>query len=408
VKRVLRNAFLDLATAVMRGVLGLLSPVFPQSRSVVVSVFPANEGNGVEVARALVRRYDGKVVWLEDGRLPSEVAALVPDGLAVVPKASLRGLLAYLRAEAVFFTHGLYGSPRPSRRKPVVNIWHGDGPKDIRPGRDVGGRISSTYLVGSSRLFSAFKAEALDVPPERLLLTGNPRTDQLWEPPSPDALARLGISGDFVVWMPTFRQARAVGAVRTRAGGVPGDAGADELGPLVSALADRQIQLVVKPHPMDADRRRVEGVVSVSDEDLVRAGVPLYGLLGQARGLVTDYSSVWVDFLLLDRPVAFLVTDRDRYDRRLLPADVLDWVPGEVVRGAQPTFGDFLADLDAGGALGAERRARVTERIGLNRTRAAADGLLDELAARGVLGLRSGAGGPDSWTGESTSLLGRR
>ena len=110
----------------------------------------------------------------------------------------------------------------------------------------------------------------------------------------------------------------------------------EELGPLLCALRNRRIQLVVKPHPMDADRRRGQGIVTVTDEDLLRAGVTLYGLLGQSRGLVTDYSSVWVDYLLVDRPMAFLVPDRDRYDRRLLPSDVLDWVPGEVVDGAQP------------------------------------------------------------------------
>ncbi len=407
---IVRNAVLVLATAVMRGLLLLLSPVFPRSRSVVVSAFPQTEGNGVEVARGLVRRYDGRVVWLQEGSLPREVAALVPDGLATVPKASLRGLLAYLRAEAVFFTHGLYGSPRPCRRKPVVNLWHGDGPKDIRPARYVGELISSTYLVGSTTLFSTFQADALRVPPEQLLLTGNPRTDQFWAPTPSSALAELGIVGDFVVWMPTFRAARAVGAVRTRAAGrAAGDAGVEELGPLLGALRNRHIQLVVKPHPMDADRRRGEGIVTVTEEDLLRAGVTLYGLLGQSRGLVTDYSSVWVDYLLVDRPMAFLVPDRDRYDRRLLPPDVLDWVPGEVVDGAQPGFREFLADLDADGAVGAERRARAAERIGLNRTRAAADELLTELSGRGVISVRSPAGAAaPRRAGERTSLLGRR
>ncbi len=407
--RVVRNGILALTTAALRGLLRLLSPVFPQSRSMVVSAFPQTEGNGVEVARALLRRYDGKVVWLHEGPLPQEVVALVRDGLVVVAKAGPRGLLAYLRAEAVFFTHGLYGSP-PCRRKPVVNVWHGDGPKDIRPARAVGARIASTYFVGSSRTFSAFQADALGVPPERLLLTGNPRTDQLWAPAQTSALARLGIVGDFVVWMPTFRHARAVGAVRTRAGrdGRAGDGCADDLAPLLSELNARRIQLVVKPHPMDADRRRGSGTVTVTDEDLARAGVTLYGLLGKSRALVTDYSSVWVDYLLLDRPIAFLVPDRDRYDRELFPSDVLDWVPGEVVDGAASPFAEFVADLDAAGALGAEKRAEVIERIGLNRTRRAADELLDELSRRGVVSLRPAGGVASERSGDSTSARGLR
>ena len=106
-----------------------------------------------------------------------------------------------------------------------------------------------------------------------------------------------------------------------------------------------------------------------------------------SRGLVTDYSSVWVDYLLLDRPMAFLVPDRDTYTRRLLPADVLDWAPGELVGPDEP-FAQFLGDLDDAGSEGAAQRAEVAAKIGLVPTRTAADDLLTTLEERQVLGLR--------------------
>ncbi|MCW2773812.1 MAG: hypothetical protein JWN91_2138, partial [Nocardioides sp.] len=157
----LRNGFLTVVLGTLRVMLGVLSRVVPQSKSVVVTASPETEGNGVEVARALVHRYDGRVVWLRDaGPVPEEVRTLADQGLALVPKASPAGLWAYLRAEAILFTHGLYGSPRPQARKPIVNLWHGDGPKDITPGKGVGAMISSTYLVGSTPLFSEMQARA--------------------------------------------------------------------------------------------------------------------------------------------------------------------------------------------------------------------------------------------------------
>jgi hypothetical protein len=382
----MRNLALAVVLGTLRVALRVLSRVVPTSRSVVLSVYPETEGNGLEVARALVRRYRGRVVWLRDpGPLPAEVRELADQGLVLLPKASLRGLGAYLRAEAVLFTHGLYGSPRPCARKPVVNLWHGDGPKDIRPDREVGALIASTYFVGSTPLFSHWQAEAFEVPVERVLVTGNPRTDQLWRRAEPDRLARLGITGAFVVWMPTFRRARAVGAVRVRGGDVPPEDGGAELAALLDGLGARGIQLVVKPHPMDADRRRWPGALTLDEDDLVRAGVSLYALLGASSGLVTDYSSVWVDYLLLDRPLAFLVPDRASYSRALHPPDVLDWVPGEVVDVAERPFGRFLADLDSGGALGSAQRRAVAERIGLNPSPTSADDLVTELVKRGVL-----------------------
>ena len=394
------NLFRNLAVAtilrLLRVTLRVLSRVVPQSRSVVLSVFPESEGNGLEVARALLRRYDGTVVWLrEPGPAPADVLELADDGMVLVPKASLRGLWAYLRAEAVFFTHGLYGSPRPTPRKPIVNIWHGDGPKDVSPENGVGGQISSTWFVGSTRLFTGYQAAGFGVPDDHVLLTGNPRTDQLWRSVGAASLNRLGITGDFVVWMPTFRRTRAVGAMREQSeigdGGSCGEDGHDEVQALLAGLRERGLQLVIKPHPMDAEDRLWDGAVTITDADLAGAGVSLYSLLGRSSGLVTDYSSVWVDYLLLDRPMAFLVPDRDSYTRRLLPPDVLDWAPGELV-GTDRPFAEFLADLDSGGRAGATQRAAVSTKIGLNPTHTSADDLLTALHERGVLKLGGRAG----------------
>jgi hypothetical protein len=425
----LRNVAVATILRLLRVTLRVLSRVVPQSRSVVLSVFPETEGNGVEVARALLRRYDGTVVWLrEPGPPPAEVLhlggrAVETTGtlggravdttgtlggraaseasdqsrpppyddprLVLIPKASLRGLWAYLRAEAVFFTHGLYGSPRPSDRKLVINIWHGDGPKDVSPENGVGGQISSTWFVGSTRMFSDHQAAGFGVPDDHVLLTGNPRTDQLWRSVDAAGLARLGITGDFVVWMPTFRRTRAVGAMRQQSeladGGEDGHA---EVRALLAGLRERGLQLVIKPHPMDAEDRLWDGAVTITDADLVAADVTLYSLLGRSSGLVTDYSSVWVDYLLLDRPLAFLVPDRDSYTRQLVPPDVLDWAPGELVGPAEP-FAEFLSDLDSGGRAGAAQRAEVASRIGLNPTRTSADDLLSALQHERVLALRS-------------------
>lgn len=386
VRNAVRNTGLAAVLGTLRVTLRLLSRLVPQSCSVVVAAYPETEGNAVEVARALVAHYPGRVVWLRGaGAAPADVLGLAEQGMVPVKKASLAGIWAYLRAEAVFFTHGLYGSPRPCAKKPVVNLWHGDGPKDVRPDKGVGAFIASTYLIGSTQLFTGHQASAFDIPSDRVMLAGNPRTDQFWQPFDREQLGELEITGDFVLWMPTFRRPRAVGAVRVHDDAGPvGDTGSAELEALLDGLRARGLQLVVKPHPMDADRRRFEGMVTVEEEDLVRARVSLYGLLGASSGLVTDYSSAWVDYLLLDRPIAFLVPDRTSYDRALLPADVLDWAPGEVVGRDRP-FQAFLEDLDAGGGADAAVRRQVAERIGLSASPTAAEDLVAALVERRVL-----------------------
>ena len=88
----------------------------------------------------------------------------------------------------------------------------------------------------------------------------------------------------------------------------------------------------------------------------------LYGLLGASSGLVTDYSSVWVDYLLSIGRWRSSFPTVDQYDWALHPADVLDWVPGEVVDLAHHLFGEFLADVAADGDLRRRATARRSPR----------------------------------------------
>jgi CDP-glycerol glycerophosphotransferase (TagB/SpsB family) len=56
----------------------------------------------------------------------------------------------------------------------------------------------------------------------------------------------------------------------------------------------------------------------------------LYELLSSADVLITDYSSVYFDFLLLDKPIVFVRTDRSSYqsNRGFLVEPDGYWSPG--------------------------------------------------------------------------------
>ena len=76
---------------------------------------------------------------------------------------------------------------------------------------------------------------------------------------------------------------------------------------------------------------RDPGAVILTNDELAAAGVQLYELIGASSGLLTDYSSVWIDYLSLDRPIGFVVPDELGYaaGRGFTPPDALDSVcPG--------------------------------------------------------------------------------
>ena len=68
----------------------------------------------------------------------------------------------------------------------------------------------------------------------------------------------------------------------------------------------------------------------IQESDLEMAGIQLYELLGQTDALMTDYSSVAVDYMLCDKPIAFLLEDYEAYrkNRGFVFEDPLQYMPG--------------------------------------------------------------------------------
>ncbi len=341
--------------------------VTPSLGHAVVTGFPDDEGNSVEVVRALARHVP--VYWLVAGTR-DEVSWLVEDAegadrIHVVAKSSPAAYAAYLTASWVFFTHGLFGSPHPPAHKTFVNVWHGDGPKRRKGFADVG----STYIVSGTRLWGEMRADHFDMPEDRVLVTGYPRVDQMHRPAPPEALRALGLDPDrpLVLLMPTYR---TTDAPSQRVGEALNWSDGDELSrseesrallaSAARAAEERGLTLAVKPHPLDADRFEGTGIRRLDNADLGRARITLYQLLGSTAGLITDYSSVWPDYLTVDRPIGFYCPDLDVFEaeRGLNVEGYRDLVPGPLL--ARPV--DFEAFLDQCRSESAASRALRHER----------------------------------------------
>lgn len=386
--------------AALRGACALalrgLMLVVPPRRQVFVAAFPPDEGNAVEVVRSLIERYQGRIIWA-DAPPPSRLAALRVDATRVhrTKKRSLRAILAFARSEAVFSTHGVYGCPDPVRGKAMVNLWHGDGPKG-----HAGTPVPSTFLVSGSGVFGRRLAASFGVATRDLLLTGQPRLSQFAAPTDAASLESLGVDGTrpFVVWMPTVRQLAAAGRNASRSDTTDPQADltlADLIEPGLQVLASLGVSLVVKVHPIDRVPRSHTGLITVSDRDLVAAGTTLYSFLAASAGLVTDYSSVWTDYLALDRPIGFFLPDLEAYAHgRGVMEGWLEVLPGPTLRSPDDfeSFGrEVLGHADPAAAQMRRHALEVFEIVHRDRP---ADDLLDELSRRGALAV--GARAPET------------
>ena len=363
------SALPGLAHRLARGAMGVALRLLPSRRQVVVYGW-REEANALEVLRQLVQCYPGTVYWFVDGA-PSaatqDLLAGAEPAPLVVPRRSWPAVKAYLLAELVFHTHGLFTSPDPGARKVHVNLWHGDGPKrvdHVDPGR----AGTCSYLVSGTTLFGREKAAYFRVDDPRLLVVGNPRIDQFDRPADDAALLRLGLDPGrpLVLWMPTFRTATVAGqhlwsdADRLVAGELQ-----REFSPVLAAARETGLQFVVKPHPLDADAFERLGVSVLRDADLAAAGCALYPLLARAAALVTDYSSVWTDYLALDRPVVLFCPDLERYEagRAFTVPSLYDVAPGPVAR-TSDALATVLRSISAGRDDHVAQRRAAAARIG--------------------------------------------
>ncbi|MDQ3485651.1 MAG: CDP-glycerol glycerophosphotransferase family protein [Actinomycetota bacterium] len=378
-----KATFLALVARIARVPIWTLLRLVPTQRHAVVHGWPDGEANAVEVVRALARRYPRPTYWLLDDPSyagPTFAAAeLWSERVVRLQKGSLRALRMSLSAELTLFTHGLYTAVRQPADRLVVNLWHGDGPKATSDTQ----LVRSSVVVAQTRLWGEYKAKVFSLPPESLALVGNPRVDQFDEDLPEEAAARLGLlpGRRRVLWLPTYRQARGPRARSMDDGDNLTDSA--DVRDLVTALAETakrlSLDLVVKPHPLDVDDYTGMAIRVLRNEHLDAAGVSLYQLLGHCDALISDVSSVWVDYLVLDRPIAFYLPDLADLERRrgLNVPDFAALAPGPQVKTADDGR-LFLEQVAAGTAARPSEHPRHAE-FGLVSGTGAADRLLDWL-----------------------------
>jgi CDP-glycerol glycerophosphotransferase (TagB/SpsB family) len=202
-----------------------------------------------------------------------------------------------------------------------------------------------------SSIGQAYRSAEFGLHPSRVPILGAPRNDRLLLADSPKVRQLLfGPSSDKMtfLWMPTFRAsiggARACVDTTARHPGAPFSA--EDLCTLDRWLTDRDLRVIVKRHPLDADvlPDQFNAIRPLEQAELNRSNLTTYTALTAFDALITDISSVWIDYLLLNRPIVFAFPDIDDYraNRGIIFEPYSLWVPGPFVK----TMDELLEQLD--------------------------------------------------------------
>ncbi|NMC62356.1 MAG: glycosyl transferase, partial [SAR324 cluster bacterium] len=86
----------------------------------------------------------------------------------------------------------------------------------------------------------------------------------------------------------------------------------------------------------------------ISNKTLVENDIDLYRLIGSVDLLITDYSSVYFDYLLLNKPMVFTPTDLEEYEKKrgFLLEPYGFWTPGPKATNQQQLQDEILRSLE--------------------------------------------------------------
>jgi CDP-glycerol glycerophosphotransferase (TagB/SpsB family) len=307
----------------------------------------------------------------------------------IVRKNSLSGLWAYMRSNHVFFTHGLYMTSWLPSCQVVVNLWHGMPLKALWKAnamQEFTAVQACTHMLCTSPLYGDIVQRLTGLPRPVLKSLGFPRNDLMFSrTPAALAFREKAMTTDITrlaVFLPTFRQTRGQHA---KSDGCEGDnalmMSVSELAALQRLLAPAQIKLLVKPHPMSvhygANVVLAPNIQVVSDGWLQAQGITLYEALGQADFLITDVSSVYVDYLCLNRPVFFYFPDLEAYrkTRGFVFEPIQEWLAGRLCINAEQLL-EELSGYVAGRDPYREARHRLAGLLNPQKSPTATDQLL--------------------------------
>lgn len=271
--------------------------------------------------------------------------------------ASLADVLSFFTAKAyhlatskyIFLNDNFMPMAKLNFRKEVVitQLWHAEGvfkkfglhikqPPEIRAlERACNSKLS--YVVCSSEAVADIYAEAFDVPSDRVLPLGAPRTDKFCQ-----KINEQRLRDDFDKQFPECKGKKLVLYAPTFRENTEDDAAIlDNIDINAFNVRFPDSKLLIRLHPQvhSADSA-LDGAVDLSGYGDVQR------LMRTADVLITDYSSICMDFALLNKPIYFYAFDLEKYSEdRAFYFDYESYVPGPVARDFQTLLNLMYSDM---------------------------------------------------------------
>ena len=268
------------------------------------------------------------------------------------------GVYYYLTSKYFFYCFGKYPII-PSKRQCVINLWHGMPLKRIgklEKGEEETMQNYFTYVLATSEFFKRYLFKAFGCNMEQIIISGLPRNDDLFNTDIDiKNYFSLPLDCKTICYMPTFRKSERIGLNNyTIDNCLYEKLKTDEILKILNeTLKKFNIFMFIKPHPMDDFNENTinnfDNLIFLNEKKLNEKNLNTYQFLGNVDALITDYSSVYFDYLLLDKPIGFIIDDIESYKtiRGFIVDEPEKIMPGHKIKTLNDLF-IFIRDLKKG------------------------------------------------------------
>lgn len=194
------------------------------------------------------------------------------------------------------------------------------------------------YVLSPSRNINDIIMEQFGARSEQITICGAPRTDVFFTEGKCERLAEYLHNTEYekiILWAPTFRTYEGFSRRDSEAQykyGLPLIVSEEALDSLIQKLKEKRVLLVIKPHIHQELSELViaenKHIHILKQDTLNELKANVYDLMKLSDALITDYSSIGFDYLLLDRQIGYTIDDIEQYKIGFSVNEPLDYMVG--------------------------------------------------------------------------------
>lgn len=316
--------------SIIRGILNIICSFLPMNNEILLESHPDLTCNTWPLFQHMIKEKLNeklKITWMvNDPKLYEEKYNNLSNVsfIEIRPKGIIKRVKKYVRcnrARCIITSNRFVPKKYVGNKQVNIYLDHGSPLKDCKKLFEKA-NFGCDYYISQGPLFTETIMDQYNLKKSQVICLGLPRNDELFLNKNSIELLYNDIH-DFdkiIIWVPTFREhmdKKRVDVDTHFPLGIPILYTKNDVQALNNFLRKNKVLLIIKPHPAQdisvLKDFNVSNIRFLYNSDLEKYNIQTNELLAQTDAMISDYSSIYWDYLLLNRPIGITLDDYEQY-----------------------------------------------------------------------------------------------